>query len=143
VRSTDKKKILLIGGLGIAAYFLFMKKSAPAEAVLAPGYAEDYLTDNSPSIPVSQQAAPLQNYLAIEDRNLLIKYSGNNAAWISAFNRMNDQEIINSWEYMWSYLLKNKKLYRLPGPTGIYADGGWNTQLYDAIEAIRAKYKIF
>jgi len=139
VRS-DKKKILLIGGLGIAAYFLFMKGGATPE----PG-VDQYVDEPPPPPPVNvpTEAAPLQSYLAIENRRRLIQYSAGNQAYINAFNKMNDQEINDAWEYMWSYLLRNLKLYSTPGATGIYSDGNYNPTLYAAIQAIRTKYKIF
>jgi hypothetical protein len=137
--SGDKKKILIIGGAAIAAYFLFAKKQTPEDV------SPDQIINEpvSPSIPVFADAAPLQSYLAIQNRKLLIQYAGNNTALIAAYNRMNDAEINASWEYVWSYVLKGLKLYRLPGSTGIYPDGNWNTVLYDQIDAIRRKYNIF
>lgn len=137
--SPDKKKILIIGGAAIAAYFLFAKKGETVPET--PTQIDNEI--DSPSIPVFADAAPLQSYLAIENRKLLIRYAGNNTQLIAAYNKMNDLEIIASWEYVWSYLLKGLKLYRLPGATGIYPDGNWNTVLYDQIEAIRKKYNIF
>jgi hypothetical protein len=137
--NSQKKKILIIGGAAIAAYFLLSKKSDAADEV--PTQIDNVI--DSPSIPVFADAAPLQSYLAIEHRKRLIQYAGGNTQLIAAYNKMNDLEIIASWEYVWSYLLKGLKLYRLPGATGIYPDGNWNTTLYDQIEAIRKKYNIF
>jgi hypothetical protein len=138
--TAEKKKILLIGVAGVAALFLFTKKSAPAGEVLPEQIDNEPV---SPVINVPSAAAPLQTYLAMQNRTQLIKYAGNNTTWINAYNRMNDMEINSAWEYVWSYLLRGLKLYRLPGTTGIYPDGNWNTVLYDQIAAIKTKYGIF
>lgn len=135
----DKKKILLLGALGIGAFFLFSKKNEAAEVV--PDYGVE--PPPPPPIEVSTQAFPLQNALAIENRKNLIRYAGTIPAWVAAYNKMNDAEIMDAWEYVWSFLLKNRKLYPTPGPTGFYSDGAYNPALYSSIAAIKAKYKIF
>jgi hypothetical protein len=134
----EKKKILLIGALGIGAYLLFAKSGAAADTQEPGGYSDE--PPPPPPVEVPTYAAPLQTYLAIENRRLLIKYAAGNMTLINAYNQMNDQEINASWEYVWSFLLRNLKLYGVPGT---YADGNYNVQLYAAIQAIRTKYKIF
>lgn len=60
----------------------------------------------------------------------------------SDFDKMTDAEIITAYQYLYGYVGQGLKLYRLPGATGIYADGGWNTTLYDAVAALKAKYNL-
>lgn len=142
MRSDEKKKILLLGLLGVGAYFVFFKKSDAASA--DPG--TDFNLEEPPPPPpveVPTYAAPLISYLAIQNRDLLIKYASGNQTLINAYNKMNDAEINASWEYVWSFLLRNQKLYATPGATGIYPDGAYNPTLYAQIQAIRTKYHIF
>lgn len=136
---SKEKKLLVVAAVAVGAFFLFNKKSDAAEVTDQYGFEPP----PPPPIEVSAQAFPLQSALAVENRKNLIRYSLTNTAWINAFNKMNDAEIMDAWEYMWSFLLKNRKLYRDPGATGFYPDGAYNPQLYDAIAAIKLKYKIF
>jgi len=55
---------------------------------------------------------------------------------------MTDAEIISMYNYMFGYVLQNKKLYQYPGATGTYIDGGWDTPLYNQMVAIRTKYNL-
>jgi hypothetical protein len=142
--NSEKKKFLLLAVAGVGAYFLFMKKS---DAITPPVPSSDIEPEEIPtqsaSINVPTYAAPLISYLAMQNRDGLIKYASGNQTLINAYNKMNDAEINASWEYVWGYLLRGLKLYQYPNKTGIYADGGWNTVLYNQIAAIRAKYGIF
>lgn len=142
--TSDKQKILLIGGAAIAAYLLFFNKQTGADGSAAvPDYEGGGGVAPSPYIEVGGYATPLQSALAVQNRNYLYQWAGTNDALKSAFSKMNDQEINASYDYMWGYVLKGKTLYQYPGTTGIYIDGGWNTVLYNQIAAIRTKYNIF
>lgn len=142
----DKKKILLIGGAGVLAFMLFGKKSSGEDVALPTGDEQIYndLSTPSPVIDVNAgTAAPLQNYQSLTQKETLIRYAANNTALINAYNRMSVAELNTAYSYVFGYLLQNLKLYRLPGATGIYPDGNWNTILYDAVDALRKKYSIF
>jgi hypothetical protein len=138
------EKLLVIGALGIGAYLLFKNQSAPVATdpggVLAEQYENDVETP-SPVIHTSDAATTAaRSALAKEDLGLLKRFDPSR---YTVYQKMTDQEIIDSWEYVWSYMLKGFKLYRLPGKTGNYTDGGYNTKLFDAIAAIKSKYGIF
>lgn len=140
----DKKKILLIGGAGILAFMLFGKKSSGVE--LPTGDEQIYNDPSTPS-PVIEvntgTAAPMQNYQSLTQKEALIRFAAGNTALVAAFNKMTVPELNTAYQYVFGFLLQGLKLYRLPGATGIYSDGGWNTVLYDAVDALRKKYLIF
>lgn len=138
----DKKKILLVAVVGVGAYFLFFNK--PATAASSPDMLLDDGTEPPPPpVVVAAELYPLQTYAAMQDRAALIRYAMNDAKLVAAYNKMNEQELRVAYNYYFGYVTQYKKLYRTPGATGVYADGGYDTALYDAVQAIRTKYGIF
>lgn len=141
----DKKKILLIGGAGVLAFMLFGKKSS-GEELQMPGDEQIYNDTSTPS-PVIEvnagTAAPIQNYQSLTQKEALIRFAAGNTALVAAYNKMTIPELNAAYQYVFGYLSQGLKLYRLPGATGIYPDGNWNTVLYDAVDALRKKYLIF
>lgn len=139
-----KSQILIIGALGLAAiYFFTQKKNSVDVDVPDFGGGSDNYSDSPSQQTTGSDVIAAQGALGREAYNNLIRYDPYNAARVAAYKKMNDQELIDSFDYVWSYMLRGKKLYQYPGATGIYADGGWNTRLYNAIAAIKSKYGIF
>lgn len=141
--TAEKKKILLVAAVGLGAYFLFFNK--PAAAAPGSDVLENYTGEEPPPPPVvvAAELYPLQTYAAIQDRAALVRYAMNNAKLIAAYNKMNEQELRTAYNYYFGYVTQYKKLYRTPGATGVYEDGGYDQALYDAVQALRTKYGIF
>jgi len=144
--TAENKKMLLLAAMGIGAYFFLSKPGAPDAAV------DDAYVDVDPTFsdPVS---SPVQNTIDKHVDAAIIKTGNSNLDYLlrvdtdpnrkAVYKSMTAAELQTAYQYFYGYLMQGKKLYRLPGSTGIYADGGWNTGLYDAVQVIKAKYKIF
>lgn len=154
---------LVIGGLAVGAYLLYSylghtettTTTTPGNTI-APG--DNLSHDNTPDIiddgsgtgtqviqptPINvipNTNLPAVNTLAASDRNALLRYAADYPMIVYAVKQMSSQELIDTYQYFFTYFVAGKTLYRYP-------DAGhpsqWNTQLYDAIQVIRAKYHIF
>lgn len=137
---------VIIGGAII--WFLYAKSKAPA-AVIDPAYIDDgsgtgTVVPQLPPVTVNQATQlPVLNSVAANERTLLMRDAIMYPALYAALQRMDSAEIANTYDYFYSYYLYNKKLYQYPNASGIYADGGWNTALYNAIQLLKTKYGIF
>lgn len=144
--------LLLVGGA--AAYYFYNQSqgaltvldAAANPAIIPPAPLTIPVTGGSAAIPQPppivtpvEVATIARGYTAATDENAL---SRDWPAMMTTMKLMTDTEIIQLYNYFYGYVLPGKKLYRLPGATGIFPDGGWDTALYDAIAAIKTKYSI-
>jgi len=148
----------LILAAGVAAYFLFFKKPAAAASPAATT-TEPVLTSNPDPVIVDSgagtgtmviQPAPITqpvtaamsavSTVAAGERQVLLRDAAEYPFIVSALKIMTSQEILDTYQYFYGYFIQGKTLYRYPDPTH---PGDWNTNLYDAIQVIRAKYNIF
>lgn len=136
--------LLLVGGA--AAYWYFNKDNSDAQT---PGATASPVTNTNGAIPVTAQPAPI--IAPVEVATVARGYTAGNDAialqrdWpaiAAAVAKMTDSEIISLYNYFYGYVLPEKVLHQLPPTTGSWADGGWDTQLYNAIAAIRSKYSL-
>lgn len=111
---------------------------------LIPTEQKEPLPGNTPSQPPPFQAAP--DVVAAAQQQVgntnLAALQRDWPALAATIATMTPAEINTMYQYFYGYVVQGMKLYRLPNATGIYADGGWNTQLYDQVAAINAKYKL-
>ena len=145
--------LLLAGGV-LAFYFINKSKArGSATSVIDDGAGGGVvLVDDGtgtgttvvqpPPIIVAQSTSyPLVSAAAISDKAALQRYS-NDPVFLVALDKMNDAEVISVYNYVMGYIVQGLKLYQYPNASGIFADGGWNTLLYNQIAAIRIKYNI-
>lgn len=136
--------ILLVGG---AAAYYFLNKDEPAQsnAPTAPPQ-----TDNQPgtTVPAVNTVTPplvtaveiAQPARAATALTSLQSLQRDWPAYATVLGTMTDMEVLNMYQYFYGYVLPGNALHRLPPVTGSWPDGSWNTQLYDAIAAIKSKY---
>lgn len=147
----EKKKgsmLPLIALLGIGGYYLYTKSQDPTGTTpppsdiipvptnQVPGNGQTSLPPITapPEVVAPARAATAANDLAAMQRD----WPGIGAQ----LNQLTDSEIIGVYNYFYGYVLPGNVLHQYPPATGSWADGGWNTQLYNQIATIRSKYGI-
>lgn len=146
-----KKKSMLpvVLGVGALGYWLYIRNQETAVPAVTTPVAtpvsttpvipintpvpSPYITPNAGTVTVAR------SYAAQADKDALDRTLPDLQ---STFAVMTDAEIIAMYNYMFGYVLQNKNLYQYPGATGTYADGGWDTALYNQMVAIRTKYNL-
>lgn len=137
--------LLLVGGA--AAYYFYSQSqtdsATPPETppVTPPSTAGQVpVTAEPPPIVAPVEVATVaRGYTAATDA---VALSRDWPATITVVGNMTDSEVIAMYNYFYGYVLPGKVLHQNPPVTGSWADGGWDTQLYNAIAAIRSKYSV-
>lgn len=142
-----KKKSYLFPALvigGVALWYFFGRKETvqpPPDITTVTEF--DPLTGQPVTPPIvadNAQVTALQSNVAIADRAALIQYDPANRV---KYEQMNDAETITAYNYFFGYLIMGKKLYQYPNATGIFPDGGYDTNLYNQVKALQSKYGIY
>ncbi len=139
--------LLVVGGA--VAYWLYTKNQTPAVTTTIQTPISDTVPTTTiplqPTVPVASItpdtafATAARSFAAQSDADALLRTF---PAYADVYTQMSDSEIIAMYNYMFGYVIQGLKLYSGPGTTGVYPDGNWNTDLYNRIMAIKAKYHI-
>lgn len=139
---------LLIAAGAAVWYFTKDSNQAPTPAAAQPagttqptGIAHEAPT--TAPVPVLQAPEPVQTMIRSQvAQNNLSALQSMFPQYQTIYTIATDAEIITLYQYLVGWVANGQKLYRLPGQTGLYPDGSWNTALYDAVAAVKAKYSL-
>lgn len=160
-RGKSLTPILLL--VGAAAAYLWISHNSTSSGTVTditptPSGEDGLFHTNNPNIvddgsgtgtdviqPHPVTVAPGENMSAVSttaatDRIVMLRDAAAYPGIVSALSQMTSAEILDAYNYFYSYYLPGKTLYRYPDPAH---PGDWNTTLYDNIQVIRSKYKIF